>query len=196
VNSDGPWIRKAGYCSPVNLHDTLTERYPADPALSGKEHPILWFKVLMRSSDQELLTHPVLRRDKKVAIRGHVCETQESVLARNVSKATGQAYDHDAEMFDLASASFIPLLRNIRYLLWEIGREDMIVPAPSVSLVVHGDLNAGNILVEAMHDMPLWLIDFSHARPGHVYFDLAKLEVEVRTHIFYRLFKEMVDEHL
>ena len=178
------------------LHDTLTERYPADPALSGKEHPILRFKILLRPSDQELLTHPVLRRGKKVAIRGRVCDTQETVLARNVSKATGNAYDYDAEMFDLAGASFIPLLRNIRYLLWEIGREDMIVPAPLISPVVHGDLNAGNILVEATHDMPLWLIDFSHARPGHVYFDLAKLEVEVRTHVFYRLFKEMVDEHL
>ena len=137
------------------LHDTLTERYPADPALFGKEHPILRFKVLLRSSDQELLTHPVLRRGKKVTIRGIVCDTQETVLVRNVSKATGQAYDFDAEMFDLASASFIPLLENIRYLLWEIGREDTMVPAPLISPVVHGDLNAGNILVEATNDMPL-----------------------------------------
>ena len=178
------------------LHDTLTERYPADPALAGKEHPIIRFKVKLRPSDQDLLTHPVLRRGKKVSIRGRVIDTQETVLARNVCKATGETYDYEAETFDLASARFIPLLQNIRYLLWEVGREDMIVPAPLVSPVVHGDLNAGNILVEATSDMPLWLIDFSHARAGHVYFDLAKLEVEVRTHVFYRLLKEMVDEHI
>ena len=178
------------------LHDTLTERYLIDPALSGKEHPILRFKVLLRLSNQELLTHPVLRRGKKVSIRGRVCETQETVLARNISSITGNTYNYEAEILDLTGANFIPLLKNIRYLLWEVGREDMIVPSPQVSPVVHGDLNAGNILVEATPDMPLWLIDFSHARSGHIYFDLAKLEVEVRTHVFFRLLKEMVDEKL
>jgi protein-tyrosine phosphatase/nicotinamidase-related amidase len=39
---------------------------------------------------------------------------------------------------------------------------------------VHGDLNAANILVDAHHNV--WVIDFSHAGPGHVLKDLAKLE--------------------
>jgi protein-tyrosine phosphatase/nicotinamidase-related amidase len=39
---------------------------------------------------------------------------------------------------------------------------------------VHGDLNAANILVDAHHNV--WLIDFSHAGPGHVLKDLAKFE--------------------
>ncbi len=182
--------------SVLYLHDTLTERYPADPALSGKEHPILRFKVYLRPSEHGLLTHPVLRRGKQVSVRGKVRDTQETILARNVGMVTGQAYDFDGETFEFAKARFIPLLENIRYLLWEVGREDMIVPMPIVSPVVHGDLNAGNILVEASPEMPIWLIDFSDARPGHIYFDLAKLEVEVRTHVFFRLFKEMVEEHL
>ena len=113
-----------------------------------------------------------------------------------MSLTTGEPYDCEAKSFELAAGRFIPLLENIRYLLWEVGREDMITPMPIVAPVVHGDLNGGNILVEATQDVPLWLIDFSDARPGHIYFDLAKLEVEVRTHVFYRLFKEMVDDHL
>lgn len=180
----------------IYLHDTLTERYPADPALSGKEHPILRFKVYLRPSERGLLTHPVLRRGKQVSVRGRVSDTQETILARNVGLVTRQGYDNEGETFEFAKARFIPLLENIRYLLWEVGREDMIVPMPIVSPVVHGDLNAGNILVEASPEMPLWLIDFSEARPGHIFFDLAKLEVEVRTHVFYRLFLEMVEEHL
>jgi protein-tyrosine phosphatase/nicotinamidase-related amidase len=39
---------------------------------------------------------------------------------------------------------------------------------------VHGDLNAANILVDS-HDN-VWVIDFSHAGPGHVLKDLAKFE--------------------
>jgi protein-tyrosine phosphatase/nicotinamidase-related amidase len=39
---------------------------------------------------------------------------------------------------------------------------------------VHGDLNAANILVDG-HDN-VWVIDFSHAGPGHVLKDLAKFE--------------------
>jgi aminoglycoside phosphotransferase (APT) family kinase protein len=39
---------------------------------------------------------------------------------------------------------------------------------------VHGDLNAANILVDAHHNV--WVIDFFHARPGHVLKDLAKFE--------------------
>ena len=39
---------------------------------------------------------------------------------------------------------------------------------------VHGDLNAANILVDAHRNV--WVIDFSHAGPGHVLKDLAKFE--------------------
>ncbi len=178
------------------LHDCLSERHAADPLLAGKEQPLLRFKIHLRESEKELLSHPVFRRGKQIAIRGIVRDTRESVMVRNVSAATGVPYDHEAETFEFASGNFIPILENIRYLLWEVGREDMISPMPIVAPVVHGDLNGGNILVEATPDVPLWLIDFSDARPGHIYFDLAKLEVEVRTHVFYKLFKEMVDEHL
>ncbi len=178
------------------LHDTLTKQYPVDPVLAGSDHPILRFKIFLRDTDQDMLTHPALRIGKKITIRGTVRDTQETVLARNVSKVTGQAYDYEAESHGLSNAQFIPLLNNIRYLLWEVGREDMIVPPPLVSPVVHGDLNAGNILVEVSQDMPLWLIDFSHACGGHIYLDLAKLEVEIRTHVFFLLFKEMVAAHI
>jgi hypothetical protein len=124
-----------------------------------------------------------------------VVETQDTILAQNIANISGQPYDHQAESFELASAHFLPPIVNARYLLWELGREDMIIPIPQVSPVVHGDLNTSNILVEiGGDDIPVWLIDFSDARAGHVYFDLAKLEVEFRTHVLYRLFKEMVED--
>jgi len=178
------------------LQDTLVEQFPADPLLQDKEHPILRFKVFLQPSQHDLLNHPVFRRGKKVAIRGLVSDTQETVLARQISDITGSDYDFEADFFDLASANFLSPLENLRFLLWEVGREDMIVPSPVIAPVLHGDLNAGNILLEANSDVPLWLIDFSEARAGHLYFDLAKLEVEFRTHVFYKLFHEMVMEKL
>ena len=180
----------------VYLHDTLTERFPADPLLEGKEHPILRFRVQLQPSQRDLLTHPVFRTGKKVAVRGIVADTQESILARGLEEASGEPFDPASDAFQIASAPFLSPLANIRYLLWEVGREDMILPMPNVAPVVHGDLNAGNILVEANPDVSLWLIDFSDARAGHVYFDLAKLEVEFRAHVFYRVFGEMVADHL
>ena len=178
------------------LQDTLVEQYPADQLLQDKEHPILRFKIHLQPSQYELLSHPVFRRGKKVAIRGVVTDTQETILARHISDVSEKDYDFEESSFEMASAGFISPLENLRFLLWEVGREDMIVPAPIIAPVIHGDLNAGNILVEADSESPLWLIDFSDARAGHVYFDLAKLEVEFRTHVFYRLFHEMVEEKL
>lgn len=178
------------------LHDRLSEHHAADPLLAGKEQPLLRFKVHLDAAQEALFSHPVLRCGKPITIKGNVSDSQDSILARSVSSVTGEPYDHEASAFELAAGRFIPLLENIRYLLWEVGREDMITPMPIVAPVIHGDLNGGNILVEATHDVPLWLIDFSDARPGHIYFDIAKLEVEVRTHVFYRLYKEMVDELL
>ncbi|MBI3268862.1 MAG: isochorismatase family protein [Planctomycetes bacterium] len=43
---------------------------------------------------------------------------------------------------------------------------------------VHGDLNASNVLLDA-HDN-VWVIDFSHAKRGHVLRDLARLENDVQ----------------
>lgn len=176
------------------LHDDLAARYPLSPLLKGKNHPILRFKVRLNASAHELLAHPLFRRGKRISIRGRVCETQETILARNIAEVTGQPFDVAAQTFELASGRFVSPLANVRYLLWEIGREDMIVPIPQVTPVLHGDLNTSNILVEDDEEAAVWLIDFSDARPGHVYFDLAKLEVEFRTHVFYRVFAEMVSE--
>ncbi len=176
------------------LHDDLVARYPVSSLVRGKNHPILRFKVALQKSEWEMLTHPVFRRGKRICVRGRVTDTQDTILGRSVAEVTGKAFDFRSEEFELASGRFISPLTNVRSLLWEIGREDMIVPIPQVSPVLHGDLNTSNILVEVGDDVPVWLIDFSDARPGHIYFDLAKLEVEFRTHIFYRLFKEMVDE--
>lgn len=178
------------------LHDNLVAQYPLSPLLKGKNHPILRFKVRLDSDNHQLLSHPLFRRGKRISIRGRVCETQESILGRNISEVTGEPFNYESNTFELAAGRFLSPLTNVRYLLWEIGREDMIVPIPQVSPVVHGDLNTSNILVEDDQDASVWLIDFSDARPGHVYFDLAKLEVEFRTHVFYRLFKEMVDEEI
>lgn len=176
------------------LHDDLIARYPISSLLKDKNHPILRFKVQLKALDGEMLTHPVFRRGKRITVQGRVTFTQESVLARNVAEVTGQSYNFESAAFEFAGGYFISPIINVRCLLWEIGREDMIVPIPQVSPVIHGDLNTSNILVEVSDDIPVWLIDFSDARPGHIYFDLAKLEVEFRTHVFYRLFNEMVAE--
>ncbi|MCP5095144.1 MAG: phosphotransferase [Chloroflexi bacterium] len=176
------------------LHDDLMARFPISNLMKGKNHPILRFKLKLKESERDMLTHPVFRRGKRISVRGRVVSTQETILADRISEVTGEAYDFASDALEFADGRFISPVVNIRYLLWELGREDMIVPIPQVSPVVHGDLNTSNILVEVSDDIPVWLIDFSDARPGHVYFDLAKLEVEFRTHVFYRLFKEMVDE--
>ena len=175
------------------LHDDLMARYPSS-LLQGKNHPILRFKIKLKENERQLLTHPVFRRGKRIAVQGVVKQTQESILADNISEIIGEPYDFESDAFEFANGRFISPIKNVRCLLWEVGREDMIMPIPQVSPVVHGDLNTSNILVEVTDDIPVWLIDFSDARPGHIYFDLAKLEVEFRTHVFYRLFKDMVDE--
>jgi 8-oxo-dGTP pyrophosphatase MutT (NUDIX family) len=178
------------------VHDDLISRYPISGLLEDKNHPILRFKIRLQASQREMLTHPVFRRGKRITVRGRVVATEETILAQNIEAITGKPFDYENDAFELANGRFLSPIANARYLLWEIGREDMIVPIPQVSPVVHGDLNTSNILVEVSDEMPVWFIDFSDARPGHVYFDLAKLEVEFRTHILYRLYKEMVAEGL
>jgi 8-oxo-dGTP pyrophosphatase MutT (NUDIX family)/CheY-like chemotaxis protein len=176
------------------LHDDLVARYPISSILKGKNHPILRFKLKLKESERDMLTHPVFRRGKRITVRGRVVSTQETILAKRIAEMTGEEYDFDSNALEFASGRFISPVVNVRYLLWELGRQDMIVPIPQISPVVHGDLNTSNILVEVSDDIPVWLIDFSDARPGHVYFDLAKLEVEFRTHVLYKLYKGMVDE--
>ena len=178
------------------VHDDLISRYPISNLLKDKNHPILRFKIQLKESQRQLLMHPVFRRGKRISVCGVVQATDETILAENIETITGRPFDFEDDSFEFASGRFLSPITNVRCLLWEIGREDMIVPIPQVSPVVHGDLNTSNILVEVSDDMPVWFIDFSDARPGHVYFDLAKLEVEFRTHILYRLYKEMVDEGL
>ncbi|MCA9875630.1 MAG: AAA family ATPase [Anaerolineales bacterium] len=181
----------------VYVHDDLLAMYPASPLLKSKDHPILRFKVAFSESEWDVLTHPLIRRGKRICVRGRVVESQETILARNIAAITERPYDFQSHSFNLGSGHFISPVTNVRYLLWEIGREDMIVPIPQISPVVHGDLNTTNVLVEAGDtDVSVWLIDFSDARPGHIYFDLAKLEVEFRTHVLFRLYKSMVDEGL
>ncbi|GJM40446.1 MAG: hypothetical protein DHS20C20_07280 [Ardenticatenaceae bacterium] len=180
----------------IYVHDDMISRYPISNLLKDKNHPILRFKIRLKDSQRQMLTHPVFRRGKRISVRGRVSATDESILAENIEKITGQNFDYENDAFEFASGRFLSPITNVRCLLWEIGREDMIVPIPQVSPVVHGDLNTSNIMVEVSDEMPVWFIDFSDARPGHVYFDLAKLEVEFRTHILFRLYKEMVDEGL
>jgi 8-oxo-dGTP pyrophosphatase MutT (NUDIX family) len=177
------------------LHDDLMARHPFLHGLTPKDHAILRFKINLKESAREMLTHPIFRHGKRVCVRGRVVKTQEGILACNIAKITGQKYDYDAQTMDFEGARFISPLKNVRYLLWEVGREDVIIPVPQISPVTHGDLNTGNILVEVDNEkIPVWLIDFAEARPGHIYLDLAKLEIEFRTHILYRLFKSMVEE--
>lgn len=181
----------------IYLHDDLLARYPAVPLLKSKEHPILRFKVGFAETERELLTHPLIRRGKRVTVRGRAVATQETILADNITAVTNHPFSYDSDTFQLGGARFISPVSNARFLLWEVGREDMIVPIPQLSPVVHGDFNTTNILVEAGDSgVSVWLIDFSDARPGHIYFDLAKLEMECRTHVLYRLYKEMIDEGL
>lgn len=176
------------------LHDDLVARFPLSPLLNDKNHPILRFKVQFTASERHMLTHPVFRRGKRITVQGEVAATQETVLANNIAAVTQRPFDFDADTFELAAGRYMSPIANMRHLLWEIGREDMIMPLPQIAPVVHGDLNTSNILVEVNDDIPVWLIDFSDARAGHTYFDLAKLEVEFRTHVFYHLFEEMVAE--
>lgn len=176
------------------LHDDLIARYPVSPLVRGKNHPILRFKVALQESEWQWLTHPVFRRGKRICVRGRVVDTQDTILGRSIAEVTDGTFDYESDKFEMGSGRFISPIKNIRCLLWEIGREEMILPIPQVSPVVHGDLNTSNIMVEVGDDVPVWLIDFSDARPGHIYFDPAKLEVEFRTHILFRLYKEMVDE--
>ena len=178
----------------VYVHDNLVARRPLSNLLRGSAHPLLRFRVRLAADQRHVLAHPIFRRGKRVDLYGTVVDTQETILASRITALTQRPYNFQDNIFDLFSGRFVSPIANLRYLLWEVGREDMIAPIPQISPLIHGDLNTTNILIENSDEMPLWLIDFSDARPGHVYFDLAKLEVELRTHVLYRLFQGMVDD--
>ncbi|MCZ7665779.1 MAG: aminoglycoside phosphotransferase family protein [Chloroflexi bacterium] len=117
---------------------------------------------------------------------GRVVETQETILSQQIEAVSGVKFDLQQDIFEFGAGRFVSPITNARCLLWEVGRDDMIVPIPQISPVVHGDLNTTNILVEVNdEELFVWLIDFSEAGPGHIYYDLAKLEVEFRTHVFF-----------
>ncbi|MBK7920134.1 MAG: AAA family ATPase, partial [Chloroflexi bacterium] len=204
-HGEEPWVKLCGFevaeldtaHGVIYLHDDLLAMYPALPLLKSKDHPILRFKVAFSESEWDILAHPLIRRGKRICVRGRVVASQETILAQHIARITERPYNLESDSYDLGSGQFISPVTNIRCLLWEIGREDMIVPIPQISPVVHGDLNTTNVLVEAGDTgVAVWLIDFSDARPGHIYYDLAKLEVEFRTHVLYRLYKSMIDEGL
>jgi len=204
-HGEEPWVKLCGFevaeldtaHGVIYLHDDLLAMYPALPLLRSKDHPILRFKVAFSESEWDILAHPLIRRGKRICVRGRVVASQETILAQHIARITERPYNLESDSYDLGSGQFISPVTNIRCLLWEIGREDMIVPIPQISPVVHGDLNTTNVLVEAGDTgVAVWLIDFSDARPGHIYYDLAKLEVEFRTHVLYRLYKSMIDEGL
>ncbi len=173
------------------LHDDLLARYPFAKELTAKDHPVLRFKVQLNEQERESLAHPVFRHGKRIHVRGRVVESQETILADNISQLAGKKYAVKSDFFELAGAGFMAPIKTIHHLLWEVGREDMISPIPQVSPVIHGDLNTSNILLEINEKSSAWLIDFTEARAGHIYFDLAKLEIEFRTHVFFHLFKEL-----
>ena len=66
---------------------------------------------------------------------------------------------------------------------------------------IHGDLNLENVLITRSpggerRDPDLgyrcWVVDFAKTRLGHAAFDFAKLEIELKTHVFSELLTESV----
>jgi len=161
---------------------------------TSMDHPILRFKVEFNTSYRQKLDHPVFRCGKRICIQGRVIDSQETLLAKIIEQITDMKYNFASLTYDLVGASYIAPLESIELLLWEVGRNNIISPAPQIAPVIHGDLNTGNILIEKRSGAPVWLIDFSEARASHIYLDIAKLETEIRTHIFYHLFEEAVSK--
>jgi len=75
------------------LQDNLVSRTPPSPLFTPKQHPVLRFKVHLKETERLLLSHPVLRYGKRVCIRGLVVDSQETILANNISQVTGQNYN-------------------------------------------------------------------------------------------------------
>jgi len=115
------------------------------------------------------------------------------MLRRSIDETLGLHLRRLGPKFvEVCSEQFVDPLVAARALLWDIGKENIILPLPLLAPATHGDLNTGNILLEVETHPQVWLIDFADARYGHIYFDLAKLEIEFRTHVLYDLFREIV----
>lgn len=172
----------------IYLHDNLNFEAPFAKGVTAKDNPVLRFKVILGESDRKKLSGQIFRNGKRISVKGCVTSTQETIFKNNMDEVAAEGKYSESNIFEIYEGKFVAPLDNIKYLLWEVGREDIIIPPPQVSPVVHGDLNTGNILVELGAGISVWLIDFTEAKPGHIYFDLAKLEVEFRTHVFFDIF--------
>jgi 8-oxo-dGTP pyrophosphatase MutT (NUDIX family) len=177
----------------VYLQDDVTYRRAISPVFQDKDHPVLRFKVELTKEQRSALVHPIFRKGRRIDVQGRVAATQESVLRSSIDDTLGELLHRlGAKFIEVCSEHFIDPLVAARVLLWDIGKENIIQPLPLLSPATHGDLNTGNILLEVEGNPQVWLIDFADARYGHVYFDLAKLEIEFRTHVLYDLFREIV----
>lgn len=175
------------------LQDDVTYRRSISPAFQDKDHPVLRFKVELSDEHKPELVHPIFRKGRRIDVQGRVASTQDAVLRTSINATLGDFQHRLGPKFvEVCSEHFIDPLVAARVLLWDIGKENIIQPLPLISPATHGDLNTGNILLEAEGTPQVWLIDFADARYGHVYFDLAKLEIEFRTHILFDLLRDIV----
>ncbi|HLF25295.1 MAG TPA: ATP-binding protein [Anaerolineae bacterium] len=175
------------------LQDDIAYRRPIAAAFQDKDHPVLRFKVELTEELKPQLVHPIFRKGRRLDVQGRVTSNQDVTLRRSINTALGE-FQHrlGSKFIEVCSEHFIDPLIAARALLWDIGKENIIHPLPLLSPATHGDLNTGNILLEVEGNSQVWLIDFADARYGHIYFDLAKLEIEFRTHVVYDLFREIV----
>ena len=175
------------------LQDDVTYRRPISLTFQDKDHPVLRFKVELAQESKPELAHPIFRKGRRIDVQGRVASTQEATLRDSITATLGGALHRLGSKFvEVCSEHFVDPLVAVRVLLWDIGKENIIQPLPLLSPATHGDLNTGNILLEVQGSAQVWLIDFADARYGHVYFDLAKLEIEFRTHVLYDMFREIV----
>ena len=175
------------------LQDDVTYRRPLSQTFQDKDHPILRFKVTLAEDFRSELIRPVFRKGRRIDVQGRITSTQEVTLRRSIDTALGESLRRLGPKFvEVCSEQFVDPLVAARALLWDIGKENIVLPLPLLAPATHGDLNTGNILLEAEPSPQVWLIDFADARYGHIYFDLAKLEIEFRTHVLYDLFRDIV----
>jgi serine/threonine protein kinase len=188
----------------IQVQDSIIFNQPLPtPRFSpSKDHPLLRIKIHIDSSNKKLLLDPLIRKGKRISVKGVVRpETfQENLLLSKIKEILPSLYERSKDddgggdwenVVELFKARFVDPIRCINLLLWEIGREDVIWPLVLSCPVIHGDLNTNNILVESNGETHVWLIDFTESTYGHIYYDLAKLEVEIRTHVIYRIFQVM-----
>ena len=161
----------------VRLYDAKTQikidiRYPDDPHLAH--------------AFEKLASDPRLRRGKRLELTARVLFDRSDFLWNRISQiesaSTGRAYlKRFANKTDVAD--FVTKLRlpePIEFLT----KIDFGTEIDATISTIHGDLNLDNILVSGEKHYSYWLVDFAKTEPeGHTAYDLAKLEVEMRTQI-------------